>query len=461
LTVQDRLVTAVERTGATETLTGPILAARWTPWDALPPSKGRPISAAGVVILSDADRDHLFPIDDWWMSPTPPSTGETALRSSGFSTLVEELDVPLISAEESETPPPLRDPLLHVPQSRRIDLIARRLGLATALLLAGTVLLGPLLLVVVGRALGWEPEFWVWVCCGASAVGTVFTLVVCTGRVRTAPETTGSVVRPVAGPKWFRRRATLWLSDRGALQVDAGRGVALLLAAPGSTLSPSAVVRARRTGGSRPRLLVLDAEDVVRAELPLSLWPEEPVTALLVQAGTVIEQGRDRRSARTGRMDPLSRIEEPGLSLVAPTSLGVLPLLSPLRIAVLQLMVAAVAASELGGFAQAATATALFSSSVCIMLITAAVELGSRLPQVEAPSPASAQTILRLVIWHLAAAAVAAFFLMTGDWGTGGYAILVGLAGAPFVWVLYRHRAVGERRGILPFSRWLRAGCPR
>lgn len=460
LRVIDGAVHAIDTAGRRKFLCSGVLAAAWAPWAALPKALGV-VNASGAVVLTTADSTHVFPIDEWWIEPAPPSTPRQAVASSGFDDLAECLGKPIaFDPDATAGLVSATNVVVHVPRSHRAAETSRRRTIAVAVLLA--VVLLPLPLVVTAFGRGWADALTVvgWACVVVSAVALANVVLAVIGR-RNSAFLPGRepALRPSSGPRWFRNKASISVSG-GVLAVDDGRWRTLLLATPLSTSSRSAVVRARLVRGGRSRLVLIDGSDVVRAELPLRFWSESGLDELLSRMAIVRDPGTERRSLAALRLDPDRGASVPGSSLVTWTSLGVAPL-TPLALSVvLQLMVAAFA--RIGGPVTQVVALTLGITSVVVLLAIVGTELGRRLPWV--PSRPRGFRPSRDFAFVIGASGilgvVAAVLVVVGEPGAAGYAIGLAVASVPIQWVVYRHRSVRAQRGVLGIFSWLRAGCP-
>jgi hypothetical protein len=460
LTVMDGAVHAIDAAGRHAILCSGVHVAAWAPWTALPKALGV-VNASGAVVLTTADSTHVFPIDEWWIEPAPPATPRQAIASSGFDDLAERLGTPIaFDPDATASLVSAANAVVHVPRSRRAAETSRRRTIAVAVLLAVVLLPLPLTVTAFGR--GWAEALTAvgWACVVASAVGLANVVLGVIGR-RNSVFLPGRepTLRPSSGPRWFRNNASISVSG-GVLSVDDGRWRTVLLATPLSTSSRSAVVRARLVRGGRPRVVLIDGADVVRAELPLRFWPESGLDALLSRMAIVRDPGTERRSLAALRLDPDRGATVPGSSLVAWTSLGVAPL-TPLALSVvLQLMVAAFA--RIGGPLPQAAALTLGIASVVVLLAIVGTELGRRLPWVPSrPRGFRPSRDFAFVVGGFAVlGVVAAVLVVSGDPGAAGYAIGLAVTSVPVQWVVYRHRSIRAQRGVLGLLPWLRAGCP-
>lgn len=253
LTVIDEAVQAVDAAGRHELLCSGVRVAAWAPWTALPRALGV-VNASGAVVLTTADCAHVFPLDEWWIEPTPPTTPRQAVASSGFDDLAERLGTPIaFDPDATAGLVSAANVVVHVPRSRRTAETSRRRTIAVAVLLAVVLLPLPLIVTVFGR--GWADAltFVGWAGVVASAVALANVVLGVVGR-RNSVFLPGRepTLRPSSGPRWFRHNASISVSG-GVLSVDDGRWRTLLLATPLSTSSRSAVARATRPRRTTPR----------------------------------------------------------------------------------------------------------------------------------------------------------------------------------------------------------------
>jgi len=459
LCVADGAVHAVSVDGSTRPLTGPVRSMAWAPWATLPAGLGV-VTAAGAVVATDPDGVHVFPIDPWWMEPSPAARPAAAVSSSGFADLAERLGITIASDPDAVLGlRRLETAAVHVPRSDAAEDRSRPRTFVVMLLLATTLIGAPLALVVLGR--GWTEGLTLlgWLCVAASALALANLLIGVQGRRRAPWRTADRLLRPAAGPRWFRDHARVGVRG-GLLWIDDGRGQTTLLATPTATASVSAVVRARTVGGKRPRIVLVDGVDVVRAELPLGLWPADELDDLLLDRSIVRDPSSERRSSTHVRFDTHHAAQLPGASLVTRTALGVVPLVPLLLATVLQLMVSVFA--RIGGALPQSVALAIAFASVSVVLVVVGTELGSRLPAPDG-TPAGfrpTRTFASVVGWSALFVGLAALLVAVDDAGTAAYALTLAVASVPFQWCLYRYRALRADRGVLGLPTWLRTGCP-
>jgi len=457
LTVVDGTVFSVRSDGRIETLCSGIRRAAWAPATALPREIGVVTSVGAVVLISD-DSTNVFPLDVWWIEPAAPATPRQAVSSSGFDDLADRLGLEIAFDPDAMTGFQTANAVVHVPLPDTAARRARRRTFVVALLQAIALVPVPIAFALLGRGWGGSVAVLGWLSAAVSAAALVNVVLSVRGRRRTRLRIGTTVVRPRSGPGWFRERAGISVAS-GMVVIDDGRGRSVLLSTPQATSSASAVVRARTVRGKQARAVLIDGTDVVRAELPFAFWPESDIDELLRDLSVIRDAGSDRRRSADVRFDPHRGAAVPGTSLIAWTSLGVVPLIAVGGATILQLMVSVFA--KIGGPLTWGIALSFGSASVVILLAVIGSELGGRLPPVEPPPRGfrPSRTFGSVVGWFVLLSAVAVGLLAVGDPGTACYAEALAFASVALHWSLYRRRAVQSRRGVTSIGRWLATGC--
>jgi hypothetical protein len=471
LAADARRVVSIDLVGRIRVLTGVVRRARWMPWNRLPKRLGVIQSAGAFVIEDDGDVTHVFPVNEWWMDPAPAQAPAVITASGGFDELSRELGVELVLQDDGSDGVSWATARVHSPvdsaRLRRARVSAAvALGVIVAVFLGGSVFL----LLVGHRLFSIEdgPRVLGWSCAAASALGTINTVRVLAGRRRTHRGRAAATMSPFGGSPWFRRSAAIRRLADGQIETVDGTGTGARFDTTVSSAARSALVRARFVGqGGRGRVLLIDAVDVVRAELPRELWAPDESSAreladFLAAAGVLVESTDDRRRSAAASVDEFRNATAPGSSLfTGVTTLRVAPVLPLLAVAVVQLVVAVFA--RVGGIGSGALAASSLALSVLALGIVVGRELGQRLPRSAEPvQPRRTAKAVLTLAWTVSAIGIGVVVGITaGSWASVAYGLIVGLAVPCTEWVLYRGRSIAQRRPVVGIVRWLVSGAPR
>jgi len=459
----DRLLVAT-RNGH-RIISEPILRA-WYLEGFLVPSRIAPTANNGAILLEDARRRHLVPVDDWWMTRTMIEGPSVSLASSGLQTLLDRF-----TSDE-----PLPTDLASAVVLRPTDETRRRRHQRTltivifigVLAFLATVFRPVLTLVAAVR-----PETVDWAGAAAATANALAVLTIASGRRRRRAPAAPTSLRPSAGPAWFRRTASIAEDEHGLVLTD-GQGISQPLATPRRHLGPDAVARAVFVHDHRPRVLLLDGTDTVRSQLPLDRWGASPeqldaLRGRLHSLGILTVDGRDPRDVPPLALDEMRNSTVGVASLMSPNAVGTVPAYPLLASSAFIAAVLAGVDAAGGGTAAAVAAGAAAVIAVAVVTMVFVLESSTRLPivpvtpgQTGVPDrPRVSVRQLAVVVLPLLGLAVGVWYLAAGNVFSAISLTCLGIAIPVVSWLGFRRRRAGRGRVPVGLGRWIVTGAPR